>query len=323
MAMAVPGVTPPTGVLLMAYGSPSRPEELASYYTDIRGGRPPSPELLEELAGRYRAIGGRSPLLDITHRQARALQARLDAQAPGAHRVFIGMKHAAPFIAEAVAGMAAEGIADAVAIALAPHYSKLSIGTYIQAAESARTGVAGAPSMRYVPRWGEHPRFLDALADRLTAALAHLPERERGAVPVLFTAHSLPERILTWGDPYPEELRRTSELVAARCGVPRWQFAFQSAGRTADPWLGPDVLTVLRLLHGQGERTVVACSVGFITDHLEVLYDLDIEARGLAEQLGMRLIRAESLNDHPLLIEALADLMGTTAALPSIPGTRQ
>lgn len=308
--------TPPTGVLLMAYGSPSGPDDLEAYYTDIRGGRTPSPELLEELAGRYRAIGGRSPLLEITQRQADALAVRLAARGPKSYRVYIGMKHAPPFIAQSVAQMGGEGITQAVGIALAPHYSKMSIGTYIQAAEAARTGPAAALAIRYVERWGDHPLFVDAVADRLRGALAQVPEAERPFVPVIFTAHSLPERILTWADPYPDELQNTSKLVAGRCGVRRWTFAYQSAGRTSERWLGPDVLSVLRRLREEGERTVVACSVGFITDHLEVLYDLDIEARRLADELGMRLIRTSSLNDHPLLIEALAELV-QKAAVPS------
>jgi ferrochelatase len=259
--------------------------------------------------------------LEITKRQADALEARLTAQAAEGegYRVYIGMKHAPPFVAQAVAQMAADGISQAVGIALAPHYSKMSIGSYIAAAEAARTGPAAALTLGYVERWGEHPLFVAAVADRLAAALAQVPEAERGTVPVIFTAHSLPERILAWADPYPDELHRSSELVADRCGVRRWTFAYQSAGRTSDRWLGPDVLAVLRQLHGEGAVTAVVCSVGFITDHLEVLYDLDVDARTRAGQLGMRLIRAGSLNDHPLLIEALADLVQTTARhLPTI-----
>jgi ferrochelatase len=299
----------------MAYGSPSGPDGLEAYYTHIRGGRKPSAELLEELAGRYRAIGGRSPLLEITQAQACALQARLDTGAIGRYRVTIGMKHAAPFIADSVGEMAAQGITEAVGIALAPHHSRMSTGAYIQAAEAART-TASRMTIRYVQRWGEHPLFLDALAERLAVALAQVSEAERASVPVIFTAHSLPQRILTWGDPYPQELLQTSKRVAERCGIGRWQFAYQSAGRTAEPWLGPDVLATLRQLHQQGERTVVVCSVGFITDHLEVLYDLDVEARALAGELGMRLVRAGSLNDHPGLIAALADLVHTVTRIP-------
>lgn len=304
------------GVLLMAYGSPAGPEDLEAYYTHIRGGRRPSPEMLADLAARYRAIGGRSPLLDVTQRQAEGLQARLDREAPGRYRVYIGMKHSPPFIAEVIAAMAADGLREGVGLALAPHYSRMSIGTYIGTAEAARRRLTPPLAMRYVQRWGEHPRLIDALADRLQAAMATLPDDERTETPVIFTAHSLPEKILAWGDPYPEELRRTAEAVAARAGIRRWVFAYQSAGRSADPWLGPDVAEAIRRLHGSGARSVAVCTVGFIADHLEVLYDLDIEAKGLAGSLGLRFVRAGSLNDHPLLIEALADLVQHHAVEP-------
>ncbi len=304
------------GVLVMAYGSPTGPDDLEAYYTHIRRGRAPSPELLEDLAGRYRAIGW-SPLHEVTRRQADALQARLDVIAPRRHRVYVGMKHSTPFIGETVAAMAADGITEGIGVVLAPHYSRMSIGTYIEAAEAARRALPAPPAMRYVERWGDHPLFLDALADRLRAALATLPESERSDAAVIFTAHSLPEKILGWQDPYPDELRRTAAAVAARVGVRAWTFAFQSAGRTADPWLGPDVRDVIRNAHDAGAKTVLVCSVGFITDHLEVLYDLDIEARGLAGRLGMRFVRAASLNDHLMLIEALVDLVQPRATEPS------
>ena len=305
------------GVLVMAYGSPEGPEDLEAYYTHIRRGHPPSPELLEELAGRYRAIGGRSPLKEITRQQAAALQARLDATAPGRHRVYVGMKHSPPFIGETVKQMAADGITEGIGVVLAPHYSRMSIGSYIEAAEAARKTLPSPFAMKYVERWGDHPLFLDALADRLRAALATLPEPERSATPVIFTAHSLPEKILDWRDPYPEGLRRTASAVANRVGVGTWAFAYQSAGRTADPWLGPDVRDVIQDARDAGHRSVAVCSVGFITDHLEVLYDLDVEAADLATRLGMRFVRAASLNDHPLMIEALADLVAHHAAEPS------
>lgn len=304
------------GVLVMAYGSPAGPDDLEAYYTHIRRGRAPSPDLLEELARRYRAIGW-SPLHEITRRQADALQARLGAIAPGRHRVYVGMKHTTPFIGETVAAMAADGITESVGVVLAPHYSRMSIGTYIEAAEAARRTLPAPPAMRYVERWGDHPLFLDALADRLRAALGTLPGSERSDAAVIFTAHSLPEKILGWQDPYPDELRRTAEAVAGRVGVRAWTFAFQSAGRTADPWLGPDVRDVIRDAHDAGAKSVAVCSVGFITDHLEILYDLDIEARDLAGRLGMQFVRAASLNDHPLLIEALADLVQRHATEPS------
>jgi ferrochelatase len=304
------------GVLMMAYGSPTGPEDLEAYYTHIRRGRLPSPEMLAELAGRYEAIGW-SPLHEITRRQADALQARLDAIAPRRNRVYVGMKHSQPFIGDTVKAMAAGGIVESVGIVLAPHYSRMSIGTYIEAAETARKNLPTPMVMRYVERWGEDSLFLDALADRLRAALATLPEPERSATPVIFTAHSLPEKILDWRDPYPDELRRTSAAVADRVGVGTWTFAFQSAGRTADPWLGPNVRDVIQDARDAGHRSVAVCSVGFVTDHLEVLYDLDIEARRLAEELGMRFVRAASLNDHPWMIEALAGLVQHHATDPS------
>jgi ferrochelatase len=297
------------GVLVMAYGSPKDAGDLDAYYTHIRGGRRPSAELLAELRGRYDAIGGRSPLHAITAQQVAALQARLDAEAPGRYRTYTGMKHAPPYIADGVAAMSNDGIIDGIGIVLAPHYSRMSTGMYLGGAETARARLPRPLTMRYVPRWGDHPLYLDAVADRLRAALAPLPDAERARTPVIFTAHSLPDRILTWGDPYPTELRRSAEAIAHLVGVAQWRFAYQSAGRTADPWLGPDVRDVLRALHAEGASTVAACSVGFVADHLEVLYDLDVEAAALARDLGVRFVRAASLNDHPLLVAALADLV--------------
>jgi ferrochelatase len=303
------------GALVMAYGTPAGPEDLEAYYTHIRRGRPPSPELLEELAGRYQAIGW-SPLNAITRLQADGLQTRLNTAAPGRYRVYVGMKHAPPFIGDVVRQMAADGLSEGVGIVLAPHYSRMSIGTYIAYAEEAARALPRPLRMRYVERWGEHPLFLDAAADRLRAALAELPAEIRTDTPVIFSAHSLPERILSWDDPYPDELRRTSSAVAARVGVARWEFAYQSAGRTAEPWLGPDVREVVRQLYDAGGRSVASCSVGFVTDHLEVLYDLDVEVKELCATLGMRFVRAASLNDHPLMLDALADLVAHHAVDP-------
>lgn len=304
-----------TGVLLMAYGSPRGPQDLEAYYTHIRRGRPPSPELLADLLERYRAIGW-SPLHEITQRQADGLQTRLDAAAPGRYRVYVGMKHAAPFIGDTVREMAGDGMTDGIGIVMAPHYSRMSIGTYIAYAEEARRALTRPLAMKYVERWGEHPLFLDALADRLRAALAQLPEGIRPQTPVIFSAHSLPERILSWHDPYPDELRRTSAAVAARTSVARWSFAYQSAGRTAESWLGPDVSEAVQRYHDAGDRSVISCPVGFVTDHLEVLYDLDIEIRRLCERLGMRFVRAGSLNEHPLMLDALSDLVQHHAVEP-------
>jgi ferrochelatase len=303
------------GVLVMAYGSPRGPEDLEAYYTHIRHGRPPSPQALKELADRYEAIGW-SPLHMITRRQADGLQAGLDAAASGRYRVYVAMKHASPFIGDVVTRMSAEGMTEAVGVILAPHYSRMSIGTYIAAAETARRALSRPLPMKYVERWGEHPLLISALADGLREALARISENLRRDTAVIFTAHSLPERILSWQDPYPEELRCTSAAVARQVGITEWTFAFQSAGHTAEPWLGPDVRDVIRELYDRGWRSVALCSVGFLSDHLEILYDLDVEVKALSDQLGLTFVRAPSLNDHPLLLTALADLVQHHAVEP-------
>ena len=298
------------GVLLMAYGSPTSLEEVEPYYTHIRGGRRPSPQALQELQERYRAIGGSSPLPAITQRQARALQARLGE----GWQVYVGMRHWTPWIAEAVSRMAADGIREAVGVALAPQYSRMSVELYVEAAEAARRELGAHDlQVRYVRSWCRHPAFVRCWADRLARALAAEGFQQAH---VLFTAHSLPERILQWNDPYPQELHDTCQAVAAACGLEpaRWSFAYQSQGRTPEPWLGPTLEQALQELARQGLRRVVVCPVGFVADHLEVLYDIDIEARAAALQMGMELARTESLNDAPDFIEALAHVVTAAAA---------
>ena len=317
---AGPGGSGLRGVLLMAYGSPERPEEIPAYYTHIRGGRPPSPELLEELRRRYEAIGGRSPLGEITARQAAALERRLNAGG-SSWRVYVGMRHWRPWIADAVRQMAGDGVQEAVGLALAPQASRMSSGAYVEAARQALEALEPArrPAVRFVESWASHPLLADALARRLLAVL----ERAGGEPAVLFTAHSLPERILTWGDPYPREVEATAGAVAERVGLPpgRWRIAYQSQGRTPEPWLGPSLDEALQRLADAGVRHVVVCPVGFVADHLEVLYDLDIEAAALARRLGLRLERTPSLNDAPDFIEALADIVTAAAAGQPCRGT--
>jgi ferrochelatase len=312
--------TQPTGVLLMAYGTPNTPDEIEPYYTDIRGGRKPSPELLAELTERYEVVGGRTPLLEISRAQADGLQRLLDAEEPGAYRVYLGMKHWHPYIAAAIRQMRADGIERALAIALAPHYSRMSIGQYIErievaertiAAEVAARGEPAPEPMRftYVESWAVEPVFVEALAGQVRAALREsFSEEERAGVFTLFTAHSLPQRIKTWDDPYERELLATSRATAELLGLAdgRWDFAFQSAGRTPEPWLGPDILDKIRELVARGERTLLVCPVGFIAEHLEIFYDIDVEAKQLAGELGIHLERIEMLNATPPLIEALA-----------------
>lgn len=313
----------PIGVLLMAYGTPNSPDEIEPYYTDVRGGRPPTPQLLAELQERYRRVGGRTPLLDISRAEAAGLQRALDADQPGRYRVYLGMKHWHPFLEEPVRQMEADGIREALALALAPHYSRMSIGGYVERIEKAKaklarereeqaaTGasVTSQPTrFTYVESWYDEPLFWDALAAQVHEALeAKFTAEERDRAFVIFSAHSLPQRILEWDDPYPRELLATAAGVAGLLRLPneRWGFAFQSAGRTPEPWLGPDILTTIRTLASHGERALLVCPVGFLSDHLEILYDIDYECRQLARELNVHLERIEMLNARPSLIAAL------------------
>jgi ferrochelatase len=292
-------------VLLMAYGSPDRLDQVPAYYTDIRRGSPPPPELLEELLGRYRAIGGGSPLSRIVEEQRVALERELAARGR-AVAVYAGMRHIEPRIGAIVERMAAEGVRRFVAIALAPHASSNAAG-YRRAVDAALAGLgAGAPVVTYIDDWHDQPRFIEALATTTREALDRFADP--AAVRVMFTAHSLPARVLAEGDPYPDQLAATAALVADRLGLSTYEFAFQSAGRTGEPWLGPDILDEIRRLGAEGVRDLVIRPVGFVADHLEVLYDIDIEAQAVAREAGVRLERARSMNDDPTFIAGLADL---------------
>ncbi len=304
------------GVLLMSYGTPRSLEDVAAYYTHIRGGRPPAPEQIAELQERYRRIGGRSPLLEITLAQARALETRL-ARFTWGHRFYIrvGMKHAPPFIEEAVAGLLEEGVDRVIAIALAPHFSRMSVGSYHAALRQALAARGAALPVIAIRSWGAHPLFVMAVAERLQEALVDLPPEE---TEVIFTAHSLPARLREEGDPYEVELLDSARRVARVLGWKRWRFAYQSASATGEPWLGPDLLEVLEAMAREGKtRHVVVCPIGFVADHLEILYDLDIEAREAAQAWGLSFRRTRSLNDDPLLIETLAALISEALGDPS------
>jgi protoporphyrin/coproporphyrin ferrochelatase len=300
-------MTAPIGVLAMAYGTAAGPEDIERYYTDIRGGRAPSPELLADLKGRYAAIGNRFPLLVITGQQAAALEAELNAGAAGGFRVYLGMKHSAPFIAEGVARMRADGISRAVGLVLAPHYSRLSVGGYIERVQAA-VGSEG-PSFTFVTNWHDHPMFVEVLASRVRDALETLTAAERERAVVVFSAHSLPARIRDEGDPYPAQLQETADLVAARLALADCRTAWQSAGRTPEPWLGPDLSDVISEVSGEGATAVVSCACGFVADHLEILYDLDIEAAGVAREAGIRFVRTRSMNADPAFVRALATVV--------------
>lgn len=296
------------GVLAMAYGTPAGPDDLEAFYTDIRRGSPPPPELLTELRERYAAIGGRSPLLEITRAQARGVQQAL-ADAGVEAAVEIGMRHAAPTIEDGMASLADAGAERVVAFVLAPHYSRMSVGAYEQRAEAAAAAAAPPLPLTVVRSWHLAPGYIAYLADAVRDALATLPEDRRDGAHVLFTAHSLPARIVADGDPYPAQLEETAAAVAARAGLPRWSVGWQSAGRTADPWIGPDVLELLPQLADDGASAVVVCAAGFVADHLEILYDLDIEAAARAEELGLAFARTASPNAEPAFVAALADVI--------------
>jgi ferrochelatase len=298
-------MTDRTAVLLMAYGTPRTPEEIEPYYTDIRRGRPPTPELLAELVARYAAIGGISPLAERTEAQRAGLQQALDERAPGRFEVVLGLKHAAPSIEAAVDDLAARGISEVVGLVLAPHYSSFSIGQYLGRARAAAE--PHGMTVHGIESWHLEPAFCDFLAEGVRSGLAALPANTK----VVFTAHSLPQRIIDLGDPYPEQLRATAEAVAARVGLAPWtdwSVAWQSAGRTPEPWIGPDILTVIDDL-GASEAAsgILVCACGFVADHLEVLYDLDIETRARAEAAGLAFGRTPCVNDDPTVLGALAE----------------
>jgi len=287
-------------VVLMAYGSPERLADVPAYYADIRGGRPIAPELLEDLVERYRRLGieESSPLNAITEQTRVALEAELGFP------VHTGMKHWTPRIADAAAAALGGGADTVAGLVLAPHYSALSIKGYRELLERA---LGGRAELRFVESWHDEPGFVALLAGRVRGTGAH----------VVFTAHSLPARILEMGDPYKEQLLETARLVADAAALERWSFSFQSESPTGEPWLGPDILDHLRTLHAEGVTDVLLCPIGFVSDHLEIRWDLDVEATELAHELGLRLERIQMPNDDPAFVRTLAEIVRRALAVPS------
>jgi len=287
-------------VVLMAYGSPERLADVPAYYADIRGGRPVAPEHLADLVERYRRLGieESSPLNAITEETRAALERELEVP------VFTGMKHWTPRIADAANAAVASGAGVVVGLVLAPHYSVLSIKGYRDQLESA---LAGRATLAFVDSWHDEPGFVDLLAERVRGTDAH----------VVFTAHSLPARIVDMGDPYKEQLLETSGLVAERAALGNWSFSFQSESPTGEPWLGPDILDHLAALHGDGVRDVLVCPVGFVSDHLEIRWDIDVEAQEKAAELGMQLERIEMPNADPAFVRTLAGIVRRALPVPS------
>lgn len=290
-------------VLIMAYGAPNQLEDVEPFYTDIRGGRKPSPELLHELTERYKLIGGKSPLLEITNRQAKALSEKINLP------VYVGMRHWTPWIPDALKQMNEDGIEEIVVLVMAPHYSKMSIGKYMTIVEETIHKNNYSFNVKKILNWHDHPKFIEGLQQKIKDSEQKFSSEEWKNKTVVFTAHSLPERILQWNDPYPEQLNETSKLIAKGLGIEKWKFAFQSAGRTPEPWLGPDILKMIDQLADAEEKSILICVVGFIADHLEVIYDIDIEAKPYAEKKGIHLERINMLNDDPMLMDCFADIV--------------
>jgi ferrochelatase len=313
----------PVGVLVMAYGTASGPGDIERYYTDIRGGRTPSPEHLAELRDRYAAIGNVFPLLDTTRAQAEGIVERLNADTgdSNAFRAYLGMKHSEPFIPQAIAAMRADGIERAIGIVMAPHWSGMSVETYIERVIQATQDDGSGPAFTFVRTYHDHPAFIGFLTARVAEASERLSPDERANATVIFSAHSLPVRTLDDGSQrcktcdcddscrYRDGLQETADLVAGRLGLRDYLIAWQSAGRTNDPWWGPPIESVIEELAGAGRAAVIVCSAGFVADHLEILYDLDIEAREIAEQAGTRFERTRMPNADPEYLDVLAEVV--------------
>lgn len=303
----------PLGVLVMAYGGPNSPDEIPGYLADIRAGRPTPSTILEEIKSNYRQIGGKSPLLDISRRQVAAVEAHFD---PSEFRFYLGMRHWSPWIEDAIRDMLEEGISHAISLVLAPHYSQMSIARYHARIATGLEMYHGQITFAHVESYHDAPGLIQALANRVDQGLDHWPSTERHTVHVVFSAHSLPVRILNTGDPYEEQLHETARRVAEKAGLEstQWSWSYQSAGRSPEPWLGPQLPEHLKELAAKGVRAVVSVPVGFVSDHVEILYDIDVQAQGVAQELGIRLVRPAALNEDPFFIESLADVIRDKAA---------
>ncbi|HTI06450.1 MAG TPA: ferrochelatase [Gemmatimonadales bacterium] len=292
-------MTPDIAVLVMAYGGPGNIDEVEPYLLDVRGGRPTPAPLVEEIRMRYARIGGRSPILELTRAQAAGVAKALGER----YRVFVGMRHWHPYIKEAVEDIKRAGLRRVVGVVMAPHYSSMSVGAYEKKLLEA---AGGSLETGLVRSWWDNRHFLDAVADRVTQARQRFAEP--ADVKIIFTAHSLPQRILAAGDPYPDELKASAEAVARRLNLKDWRFAYQSAGATSEPWLGPDAEDVITELGRAGHKAILLVPIGFVCDHVEILYDIDVEYQALAKRLAVQLERTASLNDDPGLVAAVADV---------------
>lgn len=294
-------------LLIMAYGGPDKIEDVRPYLLDVRHHRPTSEEVFHEIEERYKLIGGRSPILELTRAQGDGIEQALNEQAPDGEtwKVWDGMRHWYPYISETLSKMKEAGVERAVTLVMAPHYSRMSIGAYNKAVDDAASGIETVA----IDRWNLLPGYLDALEERINDALQKFPEDVRDNVPVIFTAHSLPERIREWNDPYESDLEATYVAMKDRFPGHPAEWAFQSAAMTRDPWLGPDASEVIDRLHRDGVEHVLICPVGFVCEHVEILYDIDVEFAQQARGLGMQLERIQMVNDHPKMMAGLAQLV--------------
>jgi ferrochelatase len=299
----------PTAILLMAMGGPDCLENVEPFLLDVRGGRPTPPALVEEIRERYRATGGKSPAVGITQSVAKKLEQRLNESSHRRYRVYVGLRHWHPFIKETYAELLNAQPEHVIGLCMAPQQSSLSTGAYKKKVEEASSAYEGAVPVSYIGSWNRHPKLIAAIAENIRQALLKFPAEVRGKVPVLFTAHSLPERIVAMKDPYPDEVRGTVESVKRLLGDQPTAFAYQSQGRSSEPWLGPTMESTLDTLHQAGHRHVLVAPIGFICDHVETLYDIDIELKQLASGKGMQLERIAMLNDQPAMVEILLDVL--------------
>ncbi len=298
------------GLLVMAYGTPRNLDEVEPYYTHIRRGRKPSEEQLNDLVERYEAIGGISPLSRITEEQAQKLEAELNKRySDRQFKAYQGLKHIDPFIEDAVHQMKEDGIKNAVSIVLAPHYSTFSVKSYNGRAKEESEKIGG-PEIKSVESWYDAPKFIDYWANQIKQTMAKISESEREKAVVIFSAHSLPERILQNGDPYPDQLQRTADLIAEKAGLKNYTIGWQSEGNTPEPWIGPDVQDLTRNLYENDRyETMIYCPVGFVADHLEVLYDNDYECKVVTDELGLAYYRPEMPNAKDEFIDCLATVV--------------
>lgn len=298
-----------TAVLLMAMGGPDCLENVEPFLHDVRGGRPTPPELVEEIRERYRVTGGKSPAVAITQEVAKKLERRLNAENNIRYKVYAGFRHWHPFIKETYADLLKDSPEQIIGVCMAPQQSSLNSGAYRKKVEEARAESEDRTEVTYVGSWNRHPRLIAAIVDNIREGLLAFPADVRASVPVLFTAHSLPERIVAMKDPYPDEVKGTVEVVTGFLGSQPTYFAYQSQGRSSEPWLGPTVEDRLDTIYGSGHRHVLVAPIGFICDHVETRFDIDIELKHLAVNKGIHLERIAMLNDSPALIETLRDVL--------------